>query len=244
MFASAAKIRPTARAAKTPSVLPMSLLDALPIGRKIGSLTYTGETCSAQNGNRLGVFRCDCGNTRAFPVDNLLRDEKQRGKRFCGRGCPLYKADHSKIAWKHGGKSKFSDPLLRLAYASWQGCKDRCLNENDGDWNYYGGRGIYICPRWTFHFETFLKDMGLPPSKKHTLERRNYDGPYTPENCYWATRRIQSGNKRNNIFIEINGKKMCSSDACKVMGIAPNVAAQRRYRGWSIEKSILTPLTY
>jgi len=72
--------------------------------------------------------------------------------------------------------------------------RNRCNNPNNISYPYYGGRGIKVCRRWD-KFKNFLADMGQPPSSKHTIERRNNDGNYTPSNCYWATRLVQSRNR-------------------------------------------------
>jgi len=79
-------------------------------------------------------------------------------------------------------------------YRSWQMMKNRCLNPNATDWEYYGARGITVCQRW-HDFDYFLEDMGRRPTPKHTLERKESNGPYNKKNCIWATRQQQARNR-------------------------------------------------
>ena len=61
----------------------------------------------------------------------------------------------------------------------------------------YGGRGIKICERWDSYLN-FKEDMGPSFVEGLTIDRKDPDGDYTPENCEWATRLKQQRSKRKH----------------------------------------------
>lgn len=80
-------------------------------------------------------------------------------------------------------------------HVAWRMMIQRCTNTNNARYENYGGRGISVCERWN-SFENFFHDMGYRPTPHHSLDRKNNDGDYTPDNCRWATRSQQQLNKR------------------------------------------------
>jgi hypothetical protein len=128
----------------------------------------------------------------------------------------------------------------RPEYRAWIGIKQRCYNPRHPRYRDYGGRGILVCERWRLSFAAFLNDVGLKPLPESTIERIDNNGPYSPENCCWATDHDQSRNRRSNIILTHNGPPLCLNDWAARVGIGRMTLTQRLRRGWSVSEALTT----
>lgn len=179
-------------------------------GRVFGRLTVIDRAPSRGDGLVHWYCLCVCGGSTSTPrTGELLRG------RVVSCGC--YRTEVSSVRAKTHGKSK-----TRL-YAVWAGMKSRCLNENNIGYANYGGRGIDIDPRWINSFETFIADIGQPPTEKMTLERVNNSRGYWPDNIIWADSHQQTRNRRNNVYLTYDGRTQIVSDWLKELHVSSEV---------------------
>jgi len=134
----------------------------------------------------------------------------------------------------HGGAST-------REYNSWCHMKRRCLNPNSPRFQYYGKRGITICDAWLHSFGTFRQDMGACPPR-HSLHRIDNNGPYSPENCCWATDKTQANNKQTSRLITANGETHTLAEWANIGHVTRGALKVRLSYGWTPEKAIFTPV--
>jgi hypothetical protein len=115
-------------------------------------------------------------------------------------------------AYRHGANRRGA---RTTEYEIWVGIRKRVHNANDKLYPYYGGRGVTLCEEWE-DFSVFLRDVGRRPSKAHSLDRKDNDGPYAPGNVRWATKAEQARNRRSNVLVE--GKTL--KEQCAQHGFA------------------------
>jgi hypothetical protein len=110
----------------------------------------------------------------------------------------------------------------------------RCKNSSASNYDYYGGKGIKVCKEWD-NFEKFLEDMGPRPVEM-TLDRKDSNKDYTPENCRWATPKQQRNNLSGQARYTVNGLEGTLTELCAVLDLRAGTVNQRlRVHGWSVE---------
>lgn len=164
--------------------------------------------------------RCICGTERHVIPINLTSGRS----RSCGcyRSEVSRETDHGFVVKKH------------QLYTTWQAMKYRCYNKSSVAYKDYGGRGIYVCDRW-HHFINFVSDMFPTWKKGLSIDRIDVNGPYSPDNCRWATDTEQTTNRRIAKLIDTPWGRMTIGAAAKRLGMS-YVPMMYRIQKWPQER--------
>lgn len=151
---------------------------------------------------------CTCGNT-CYVISEALKIGSIKS-------CGCLKIEQAKSA-KHGG-SMNKKPTAE--YRTWLSIKERCLNKSSKAYPLYGGRGIGVYEEWVYNYTSFLKYVGLRPSKEYSIDRYpdNNKG-YEPGNVRWATRLEQMHNLRKNINLTYNGETKVLAEWARILEV-------------------------
>jgi hypothetical protein len=207
-----------------------------PVGATYGRLVVTAlaeprrvfwPDGRARSVNRRVVCRCECGRV----VTVGLSDIRNGNTASCG--C-LARERIAQSTRRHG-----HSPMGHSTgtYNSWASAKQRCTNPKHPAYKRYGGRGITMCDRWLESFDNFLADMGARPDGL-TLDRRDNEGSYSPDNCRWATDGEQSRNTRRNVNGVINGTVQCAVDLARTLGVRRETVARRLKAQRPVDKAL------
>lgn len=147
----------------------MRLIDLT--GQKFGRLTVVERDTSApRSGGKQWRCVCECGESRVVRSFSLRAGHT----RSCGRaGCRVRRTKTHGM----GGTPE---------YGAWHTALTRCTVSTNPDYQYYGGRGIAMCPEWADDFLTFYKHVGPKPDSEYMLSRIDKDRDYEPGNVEWA----------------------------------------------------------
>lgn len=204
--------------------------------KKTGQTISVGDVFSRWTVIEIGAIRsfenikcrCECGAERFTRSERLLSGRS--GSCGCLRNDNL--TTH--------GLTKTSIRESSHEYWVWNAMVQRCMNPNDRGYINYGGRGITLHPDW-LKFDAFYRDMGKRPGKGYSLERKDNDKGYGPDNCMWQTRKEQNRNKRNNRLFTLNGETRCLAEWSEITGIGHSTIIQRLKSGWTEEKALTKP---
>lgn len=188
-------------------------------GHRYGRLTVLGlvelvQYPSHEGKTRVWLCQCDCNRKKKVIGPHL------RSGHTTSCGC-YWESIRYRGNRKHGASK-----IGLSEYDIWCSMRQRCNDSGSTSYPNYGGHGIKVCKRWD-DFPTFLADMGSRPSPAHSIDRKDNEGPYSPENCRWATIQEQQNNRRSNRFLTAFGKTQTVAQWAAEMGMPHYVLSMR-----------------
>lgn len=191
-------------------------------GKRFGRLVV-----SSYIGTGLYECECDCGNIVRVFGGNLVNG----ATKSCG--CLRREITHS-TKFKHG---EVKEPL----YIRWKQMRRRCQDKNCKDYPDYGGRGIAICNEWNDYitFRDWAQSNGY--NEELSIDRVDVNGPYSPDNCRWATASEQARNKRNTVWLTINGTTRSLLEWSEISGLNRATIRWRMLHGVADDELLASP---
>ena len=196
------------------------------IGQKYGKWLVKSLTTSKKY---YADCQCECGTRRSVFIPNLINGKS--------RSCNC-----SKREIKHGmSQTRF--------YNIWKNILRRIDSPYASGYSNYGGRGISISKEWRSFdlfksdmYERYLAHVSIHGEKNTTIERKDVNGDYCPENCKWATLNEQGINKRDSKRYLINNESLTPREISEKFNLKYVTVVYRLSAGWPAEKVILQPL--
>lgn len=117
-------------------------------------------------------------------------------------------------------------------YSSWSNMKQRCRLK----------KGI-LDPRFV-SFGDFYQYLGPKPASDYTLDRIDPCNPeYSPDNCRWASKSLQTANRRSTRILEDrSGRRLPVAEWSRLTGIKRTTILSRIDNGWSDHEAVTIPV--
>lgn len=131
------------------------------------------------------------------------------------------KCTHLNILGEQKEQFSFTNERLRSIFKK---MIDRCYNENCKDYRWYGAKGVSIYEEWLRNPSLFEK-WALSNGYKNnlTIDRKNSNKDYCPENCRWITGSNNSKYKSTTRLIEVDGETHTGREWADILDIGTNV---------------------
>lgn len=202
-------------------------------GMKFGHLTVLFRIETNKKGPIKYAVECDCENHTHKVVDGASLVAGRT--RSCGCASKeLAKATRADTP--HSGGYGLSGTKL---YKAWSKLKGRCTNEKLSDYASYGGRGIKIAEEWMEFYPFYVWAMDNGYEEGMYLTRRDTDGDFTPDNCFWSRdRKLLVRNTKRSRMITYKDEEHPVSEWSRIVDIDEAAIRWRLNKGMSSEKAL------
>ena len=166
-------------------------------GCQFGRLTALRKVNTT--GRAKWLCQCSCGQTTTVDLCAL----QSGATKSCG--C-LQRERASAVGLRN---TRYVGPDEQRIADVFEGMKKRCYNPHNHNYRNYGARGIRICDEWLHDKPAFVKwSLENGYHQGLSIDRIDNDGPYSPENCRWASLEQQHNNRRDNRLITVEGETL------------------------------------
>lgn len=195
------------------------------VNQRFGFLTVIGSVpVRFENGKRQWYWkvRCTCGKEKVMKPYEVINGHSV--------SCGCHRKNRSPSNKSH------NESHTRL-HSIWCDMTRRCRSNP-----HYFGRGISVCKEWE-SFERF-RDWAVEKgyTDELTIERKDVNGNYSPENCEWIPLAVQARNRTTTKWVNYNGERMSLAQAVEIAGLPYKQVHWRIQHGWSIEDALSKPI--
>lgn len=212
-------------------------------GQKFGSLTAVKPN-HKKNSMWYWEFTCDCGKTHIARGNTIKHQASKNIPNVPSCGC-VELANKTKHGFR---KAKDTHP----AYKAYRGMMNRCYNEKDTNYKWYGAVGVTVCDEWKDKPEVFVNwaidngwDNGLHIDKDILCAKNGiYPHVYSPTTCQWVIPQVNVSfaTNRNNYGkhpnVRLNHKQVIEIERLYFSGEITNQSELARLFGLKSPSSI------
>lgn len=170
--------------------------------------------------------RCDCGSEKIVIRKNL---------HYKTSSCGCRRREVT------GAKCRTHGQSGTVLHRKWKAMIGRCENPNGHRYSSYGARGISVCLEWRQSFLAF-RDWALASgySDDLSIERKDVNGPYAPDNCCFIPMPDQGHNKTYSVRLTCWGDtktiaEWTRDERCKV---SQSRISYRILHGWPVLEAL------
>ena len=182
------------------------------------------------------MFKCSCGTIKRIRMTSVTSGIV----RSCG--CLHKERCASGLNSRRHGDARIGK-VSRL-HNIWRGMLKRCAVGAKHHSGSYAERGIIVCANWQ-EYETF-RDWAVANGYEEslTIDRKNNNAGYSPDNCNWVDKKTQARNRRTTRWITIDNETLALAEWLERKNISPTTFYKRVRMGFSDAEAILGKRKY